>query len=124
MKLLQLASLLPLALAAPAPAPAAKGESIPELSASQWSSIQSTFIDGARSLGSWSWSAAQDVVAELEELEHGGEQGEDRTIWQQLKADPHSFSKIVKLIEVSRRFRFHYRHCVRSQFKVPSGLMQ
>lgn len=29
-----------------------------------------------------------------------GETGEDRTIWQQLKADPDSFSKIVKLIEV------------------------
>lgn len=93
MKLLQLAALLPLAFAAPA----VKQETIPELSASQWSSIQSGFVDTARSLGSWSWSAAQDVVGELS---HGGETGEDRTIWQQLKADPHSFSKIIKLIEV------------------------
>lgn len=97
MKYLQLITLLPLALAAPAPVP----ESIPELSLSQWSSIQSTFVDSVRSLGSWSWSTAQDVVQELEsELSHGGETGEDRTIWQQLKADPHSFSKLTKLIEV------------------------
>lgn len=101
MKYLQILSLLPLAIAAPASVPAAEAESIPELSVSQWSSIQSTFVDGARSLGSWSWSTAQEVVEELEEsLQHGGETGEDRTIWQQLKADPHSFSKITKLIEV------------------------
>lgn len=93
MKLLQLAALLPFAVAAPA----AKQESVPELSASQWSSIQSGFVDNVRSLGSWSWSAAQEVV---NELSNGDETGEDRTIWQQLKADPHSFSKIVKLIEV------------------------
>ena len=40
-------------------------------------------------------------MAEFDELK--GEQGEDRTIWQQLLADPHSFSKIVKLIEVSHQ---------------------
>jgi hypothetical protein len=85
--------LLPLAIAAPTT------QSIPELSTSEWSSIQSSFVDGVRSLSSWSWSAAQDVVAELD-AELKGEQGEERTIWQQLKADPHSFSKIVKLIEV------------------------
>lgn len=97
---LKLLSLLPLAIAAPHPHPAA-AESIPELSVSQWSSIQSTFVDGVRSLGSWSWSAAQDVVQELEEsFEAAQEDGEERTIWQQLKADPHSFSKLTKLIEV------------------------
>jgi hypothetical protein len=95
MKLLHLAALLPLAIGAPATKQDA--QSIPELSASQWSSIQSGFVDNVRSLGSWSWSAAQEVV---HELENGGETGEERTIWQQLKADPHSFSKIVKLIEV------------------------
>jgi hypothetical protein len=95
MKLLHLAALLPLAIGAPATKQDA--QSIPELSASQWSSIQSGFVDSVRSLGSWSWSAAQEVVYELE---NGGETGEERTIWQQLKADPHSFSKIVKLIEV------------------------
>jgi len=89
--LIHLAALLPLAIAAPTQ------QSIPELTTSEWSSIQSSFVEGARSLSSWSWSAAQDVVAEFDELK--GEQGEDRTIWQQLLADPHSFSKIVKLIE-------------------------
>lgn len=110
MKYLQLLTLLPLTLAAPAPGPVT--ESIPELSLSQWSSIQSTFVDSVRSLGSWSWSTAQEVVQELEsnleklesELHHGGETGEERTIWQQLKADPHSFSKLTKLIEVSYSF--------------------
>ena len=92
MRLIHLAALLPLAIAAPTQ------QSIPELTTSEWSSIQSSFVEGARSLSSWSWSAAQDVVAEFDELK--GEQGEDRTIWQQLLADPHSFSKIVKLIEV------------------------
>lgn len=110
MKYLQLLTLLPLALAAPAPGPVVEqSQSIPELSLSQWSSIQSTFVDSVRSLGSWSWSTAQEVVQELEsnfenlesELHHGGETGEERTIWQQLKADPHSFSKLTKLIEVS-----------------------
>lgn len=92
MRLIQLAALLPLAIAAPTK------QSIPELSTSDWTSIQSSFVEGARSLSSWSWSAAKDVVNELEEFK--GEQGEERTIWQQLLADPHSFSKIVKLIEV------------------------
>lgn len=97
MRLIHLAALLPLAIAAPTK----QEQSIPELSTSEWSSIQSSFVDGVRSLSSWSWSAAQEVVAEFDQdLKHGEETGEDRTIWQQLKADPHSFSKIVKLIEV------------------------
>jgi hypothetical protein len=99
MRLIALASLLPLAIAAPA-APAA----IPELSASQWNSIQSTFVDGVRSLGSWSWTAAEEILAEVDDVKHQMMDGGDaqQTIWQQLKADPHSFSKLVKLIEVSK----------------------
>lgn len=105
MKLLHLAALLPFAIAAPATKQDA--QSIPELSASQWSSIQSGFVANVRSLGSWSWSAAQELV---QELENGGETGEERTIWQQLKADPHSFSKIVKLIEVCH-YLFSFMSC-------------
>jgi hypothetical protein len=110
MKYLNLITLLPLALAAPAPAPGPTAEqSIPELSLSQWSSIQSSFVDGVRSLGSWSWSTAQEVVQDLDsELHHGGETGEERTIWQQLKADPHSFSKLTKLIEVGLFSSFNF----------------
>jgi hypothetical protein len=101
MRLIHLAALLPLAIAAPAKQQQQQeSQSIPELSVSEWSSIQSTFVDGVRSLGAWSWSTAQDVIQEFDEIKNGGEEGEDRTIWQQLKADPHSFSKIVKLIEV------------------------
>jgi hypothetical protein len=100
MRLIHLAALLPLAIAAPAKQQQQESQSIPELSVSEWSSIQSTFVDGVRSLGAWSWSTAQDVIQEFDETKNGGEEGEDRTIWQQLKADPHSFSKIVKLIEV------------------------
>ena len=95
MRFLHLAALLPLAIGAPTK------DTTPELSVSEWSSIQSGFIDNVRSLGSWSWSAAQDVIEEFENV-NDGETGEDRTIWQQLLADPHSFSKIVKLIEVCR----------------------
>lgn len=95
MRFLHLAALLPLAIGAPTK------DTTPELSVSEWSSIQSGFIDNVRSLGSWSWSAAQDVVEEFENV-NDGQTGEDRTIWQQLLADPHSFSKIVKLIEVCR----------------------
>lgn len=96
MRLIQLAALLPLAIGAPT-----KQDSIPELSISEWSPIQSSFVDSVRSLSSWSWSAAQEVVNEFDNVK--SETGEDRTIWQQLKADPQSFSKIVKLIEVCLR---------------------
>ncbi|OCF39311.1 hypothetical protein I317_06893 [Kwoniella heveanensis CBS 569] len=93
-------ALLPLAAAIPAQHAA---KSIPELSISQWNDIQSGFTDGLRSLSSWSWNKAEDVIDELEAI--AGASYEDQadeselTIWQQLKADPHSFSKLVKIIE-------------------------
>lgn len=104
MKLLSLLPLLPLALSAPTSGPAS---AIPEMTVSQWSGIQSSFVDGVRSLGSWSWSTAGEIISELEGNGNGDSakttDDSQETIWQQLKADPHSFSKLVKIIEVSER---------------------
>ncbi|WWC85777.1 uncharacterized protein L201_000643 [Kwoniella dendrophila CBS 6074] len=76
---------------------------IPELSVNQWNSIQNGFTDGLRSLSSWSWSKAEDVMDEFEAIAGVNGSGDDDksslTIWQALKADPHSFSKLVKIIE-------------------------
>ncbi|WWC58086.1 uncharacterized protein I303_100621 [Kwoniella dejecticola CBS 10117] len=89
--------LLPLATALPAK------PSIPELTVNQWNSIQSGFTDNLRSLSSWSWNKAEDVIDELEAIagvnSESNNDNSDLTIWQALKADPHSFSKLVKIIE-------------------------
>jgi hypothetical protein len=87
--------LLPLTLAAPT-----TNTPINELSTSQWHSIQSGFAK----LTDWSWATAQDVVDALEdEVKDVMTTADDGlTIWQQLKADPHSFSRLVKIIEVSK----------------------
>ncbi|WRT63681.1 uncharacterized protein IL334_000604 [Kwoniella shivajii] len=91
--------LLPLVTAAPA----AK-KSIPELSVKQWDAIQSGFTDGLRSLSSWSWNKAEDVMDELEAIagvdaNNNDDDKSSLTIWQALKADTNSFSKLVKIIE-------------------------
>lgn len=82
---------MPLALGAPTKL------SIPELSIAEWHSIQSGFENGLRSLSSWSWVKAEEIVDEISsELDRD----ERLTIWGQLKADPNSFSKLVKILEV------------------------
>ena len=93
MRVVNLLSLIPLALAAPT-----KQAAIPELSVSEWHSIQSGFENGLSSLSSWSWSKAQEMVSVASD-DDGHD--DELTIWGQLKADPHSFSKLVKIIEVS-----------------------
>ncbi|KAK4688024.1 hypothetical protein P7C73_g2099, partial [Tremellales sp. Uapishka_1] len=95
MRLIHLLPLVPFALAAPT-APT------PELSASQWNSIQSSFVDGVRSLGSWSWTKAEDLINEIES-EGNAKDESDLTIWQQLQADPNSFSKLVKVIKFEEK---------------------
>jgi hypothetical protein len=93
MLLTALLPLLPLALAVP---------TTPELSVSQWKDVQSNFLDSVRSygLGSWSWNKAEEVMGELDIKNPFAGDESELTLWQQLKADPHSFSKLVKLIEV------------------------
>ena len=94
MRLIHLVPLIPLALAAPAKV------SIPELSPSEWGSTLSGFVDDFRSLSSWSWNKAEQVV---EEMSVAPDMAPDSsmTIYQQLRADPNSFSKLVKVLEVS-----------------------
>jgi hypothetical protein len=98
--------LLPLALCAPTvPSPS---RSLPELSVSQWSAIQSGIFDRISTLTSWSWSKAEEVVHDIEAdlgiptTLHPGSEGDDesKTIWEQLKDDPNSFSRLVKVLEV------------------------
>ncbi|WVQ80369.1 hypothetical protein IAT38_002474 [Cryptococcus sp. DSM 104549] len=100
---LTLLSLLPLALAAPAIHDVQNNDNIPELTASQWGSIQKSFGDSVRGLSAWSWNKAEEVLEELETFAGEGVRTEgdeeELTIWQRLKADPHSFSKLVKIIE-------------------------
>jgi hypothetical protein len=80
---------------------------LPELSVSQWAAIQSGFTGGLRGLTSWSWSKAEELLdqvnAELPSSTTDGDETE-LTIWQQLKADPNSFSRLVKIIEVGRPY--------------------
>ncbi|TYJ51766.1 hypothetical protein B9479_007638 [Cryptococcus floricola] len=78
---------LPLALAAPA-------QDIPELSLNQWKGIQNGLTNRISGLGSWSWNKAEEALSDL-----GGQDKTELTIWQNLKEDPHSFSKLVKIIE-------------------------
>ncbi|KAL7418886.1 hypothetical protein Q5752_006570 [Cryptotrichosporon argae] len=105
-------SLAPLfaALALPAlpvhAAPAAAA--LPELSVAQWAGVQAGLTDGLRGLahlGGWAWGAAGDAVHELaQEDEHA--QSKDKaalTIWQILNEDPHSFSKLVKIINFANK---------------------
>lgn len=96
--------LLPLVSALPA------RPHLPELSVSQWSQIQSGFIGGAKDLSEWSFNKAHDVIhSAQDEVDsivadlntNGGDETQD-TIWKRLKDDPNSFSKLTKLIEVSR----------------------
>ena len=96
MRFLALGALLPFALAAPAP------KSIPELSVSQWTQVQSSFVDGLRSLSQWSWAAAEELIDEVEAARTDGDDTQ-KTIWQQLKEDPNSFSKLVRIINVRPR---------------------
>ncbi|KAK8845448.1 hypothetical protein IAR55_006161 [Kwoniella newhampshirensis] len=91
--------LLPLALAAPTK----QSSSTPELSVSQWSQVQSGFVDGVRSLSSWSWSKAEEMFEEIESLEKTTKDESELTIWQQLQADTNSFSKLVKIIEFEQK---------------------
>ena len=96
MRVLLALAAIPLALSAPPHA------HLPELSVPQWTSIQASFVDGVRGLADWSFSKAADVVEELENaLEEKVQDDSELTIWQQLKQDEHSFSRLVKIIEVS-----------------------
>ena len=80
--------LLPLANSAPT-------QPTEELSVSQWTWVQSALSGDVDKLSSWTWRQAAEIVESIEEDKS------EQTIWQQLKADPHSFSKLVKVIEVS-----------------------
>lgn len=99
MRVLNLLPILPLAFGAPAK------PSIPELTVSEWHSIQSGFEDGLR----WSLTKAEEIIGIKDEVkkENSLAADPDITIWEQLKADPNSFSKLVKILEVGsidRRF--------------------
>ena len=99
MRVLALSALLPLALAVPtSPLLVEDNQPIAELSTRQWGWIQSTFTDHLGKLPSWTWLKAQDIVADVHT-----QADSDKTIWQQLKDDPNSFSKLVKIIEVGDR---------------------
>lgn len=95
MRLAPLLAILPAVLAAPAKHHA------PELSVSQWQSVQAGFFDGVRSLSSWSWGKADQLVQDYEEL-IDAQQGGDKasTVWQQLK-NAGDFTRLVKVLEVS-----------------------
>jgi len=90
MRGLHLLPLLPAVLAAPAQ------HAVPELSLKHWSSIQSGFVDRLRSLSSWSWGKAEEAVEDLSGL---GIDKTGQTIWQQLKADNNTFSRLIRLVE-------------------------
>lgn len=90
--------LLPLAFAAPAPKAA---KDIPELSVSQWTSIQESFGHNIGDFAAWSWNKAENIVGDFGPHKDAGDDKTELTIWQRLKEDPHSFSRLVKIIEVS-----------------------
>ena len=93
--------LLPLVAALPA------RPTLPELSVSQWANIQSGFTKGVQGLSDWSLSKAHDMIHsaqdEIDSIAHqnSGDETQD-TIWKKLKDDPHSFSRLTDVIEVSR----------------------
>ena len=74
--------------------------SIPELSITDWAHVQSGF--GIKDASDWAWQQAQELMHgdKIENKNDGDETQE--TIWQRLKADEHSFSRLTGLIEVSQ----------------------
>lgn len=91
--------------------------SIPELNVAQWAEVQSGF-GGLREAGEWAWSKAHELVGDapeyLDRIVNDNNDGDEtqETIWQRLKADPHSFSRLTGLIEVSCSFRMNPRERV------------
>nr|ODN92597.1 hypothetical protein L203_00876 [Cryptococcus depauperatus CBS 7841] len=90
--------LLPLALGAPAHR---ENDKVPGIFSSL--DFQTAFGENIRHLSSWSWNKAGQVIDELEAyggLKTMGEEDDTgKTIWQRLNDDPHSFSKLVKIME-------------------------
>lgn len=91
MKLLALLPLLSVVLAAPTR----------ELTSNQWNEIQSGFFENVKSLSTWTWGKAEQAVEEMMMPITTSDDDEDRSVWEILKGDPHSFSRLVKIIEVS-----------------------
>ncbi|KJE05777.1 hypothetical protein I311_00503 [Cryptococcus gattii NT-10] len=88
--------LLPLAFAAPAKKAA---RDIPELSVAQWASIQESLGDKIGDFAAWSWNKAENIVEDFGGPKDAGDDKTELTIWQRLKEDPHSFSRLTKIIE-------------------------
>jgi hypothetical protein len=79
------------------------------LSIADWTGIQSGFAAGVKDASDWAWSKAHDLVYDRPIANDDGVSKNDgdetqQTIWQRLKADEHSFSRLTGLIEVC--------HCV------------
>lgn len=88
--------LLPLVAALPSPL------RLPELTSSQWAKVQTGF-SSIQSLSDWSIAKAHDLIhAAQDEIAtvHAGDETQD-TIWKKLKDDPHSFSRLTGVIDVS-----------------------
>jgi hypothetical protein len=110
LNLRSLLALAPLVAALPATPPAHVQErspigALPDLSVQDWAGIQSGF--GLKDASDWAWSKAHDLVydrqsTDVSEEESGQVDGDETqlTIWQRLKADEHSFSRLTGLIEV------------------------
>ncbi|ORY25187.1 FAS1 domain-containing protein [Naematelia encephala] len=92
---LSLLPLLPIVLAAPTTKQQAPEL---ELSLSQWAKVQSGFFEGLRSLSTWSWEQAEEL---LESVDDNYDE-QDQTIWKQLQADTNSFSRLVKIINFEK----------------------
>ncbi|KAI9635910.1 FAS1 domain-containing protein [Dioszegia hungarica] len=91
--------LLPIVAALPA------RPALPELTVSQWSNIQSGFVNGAKDLGEWSFGKAHEIIDSVQDEidavvahQNSGDETQE-TIWKKLKDDPHSFSKLTNVID-------------------------
>jgi len=106
MRLIHLLPLVPLVAAAPS---RPIGDTVPELAVEEWASVQSGFFGSIakwNKVADWTWGKAEQVIDNLEQEYEGegyGDGEEELTIWQQLNADPNSFSKLVKIIKFEEK---------------------
>lgn len=114
MRLIHLLPLVPLVAAAPS---RPIGDTVPELAVEEWASVQSGFFGSIakwNKVADWTWGKAEQVIDNLEQEYEGegyGDGEEELTIWQQLNADPNSFSKLVKIIKVSGSMVIELARC-------------
>ena len=80
--------------------PSTTDSTISDWDVGQWTSVHGLWT-GAERLSGWSWMKAEKMLGWNTEQELAGGGEEDLTIWERLKQDPHSFSRLVKVIEVS-----------------------